>query len=378
MMESMARFKIRTPMLLPVAVLFALDARSRPVEWSDLPDVIRAALPASPQSFPDLRRKLEAETERRVRRGEDEHLAYYVLQSRAFTRRPPIEPALARNTEARISAFLKALPRPSNDERMQWWQEHLPASRRSAAGIQAAIAEAASFLREKEFGIRGPEVYQKRGHSSDTSLAPGFTVWNALGVIRGLDPEAVLGKVLIVGPGLDFAPRTAMHDGVPPQTYQPFLLSEALPGASILSVDVNPRVVEFLKRPARPLILPEETGNAEYLEYLARLRPQRTVAARAELLNIVTQRLDEQFDLIVATNILVYFNRTELALAIANISSMLRSGGYLVHNEVRTELEELAGLVDLPVVQARTINIAQGTKAPLIDAAVIHRKGVRK
>jgi len=55
-------------------------------------------------------------------------------------------------------------------------------------------------------------------------------------------------------------------------------------------------------------------------------------------LNIVLQRLAplpaaERFDLIVATNILVYYDVFEQALAFANIASMLRPGGMFLCND---------------------------------------------
>jgi predicted TPR repeat methyltransferase len=60
-------------------------------------------------------------------------------------------------------------------------------------------------------------------------------------------------------------------------------------------------------------------------------------------LNIVLERLaplpdDERFDLIVATNILVYYGVFEQSLALANIAAMLRPGGFLLSNNVLVEL----------------------------------------
>jgi SAM-dependent methyltransferase len=70
-------------------------------------------------------------------------------------------------------------------------------------------------------------------------------------------------------------------------------------------------------------------------------------------LNIVVQRVaplpdGERFDLVVATNVLVYYGGFEQALALANVSAMLRPGGifltnYLVHPA--PPLERAAGLV---------------------------------
>ena len=53
-------------------------------------------------------------------------------------------------------------------------------------------------------------------------------------------------------------------------------------------------------------------------------------------LNIVTERLAladaDRFDLIVATNVLVYYDGFEQALALANISAMLAPGGVFLTN----------------------------------------------
>lgn len=77
---------------------------------------------------------------------------------------------------------------------------------------------------------------------------------------------------------------------------------------------------------------------------LARVRVRgvqvRSAVARAIVpfdLNIVLERLnpaaaEAPFDLIVATNVLVYYNPFEQALALSNIAAMLRPGGYLLTN----------------------------------------------
>ena len=67
------------------------------------------------------------------------------------------------------------------------------------------------------------------------------------------------------------------------------------------------------------------------------VRPAVTLSIAPQDLNIIVQRLEplpdaERFDLIVATNILVYYDAFDQALALANISKMLRPGGYFVTN----------------------------------------------
>lgn len=59
-------------------------------------------------------------------------------------------------------------------------------------------------------------------------------------------------------------------------------------------------------------------------------------------LNAVHQRLllppAERFDLVVATNVLVYYDRFEQALALANLASMTADGGLFLTNNAVPEL----------------------------------------
>jgi len=65
-------------------------------------------------------------------------------------------------------------------------------------------------------------------------------------------------------------------------------------------------------------------------------------ALRAETLDVVTDRLETPlFDVVIATNVLPYFDDTELALALTSIARMLASGGVFLHNEARPIMGEL-------------------------------------
>ena len=59
-------------------------------------------------------------------------------------------------------------------------------------------------------------------------------------------------------------------------------------------------------------------------------------------LNVVTERLDladgDRFDLIIATNVLLYYDVFEQMMASANIARMLRPGGFLLTNNRVFEL----------------------------------------
>jgi SAM-dependent methyltransferase len=68
-----------------------------------------------------------------------------------------------------------------------------------------------------------------------------------------------------------------------------------------------------------------------------RVRPAVTLSITPRDLNIVIERLaplkeDDRFDLIIATNVLIYYNAFEQALALANVSAMLRPGGVFLTN----------------------------------------------
>jgi len=58
--------------------------------------------------------------------------------------------------------------------------------------------------------------------------------------------------------------------------------------------------------------------------------------------NIVTQRLDgEAFDLVIATNVLIYYDTFEQALAMSNIEAMLKPGAFLLANVSAPDLKSL-------------------------------------
>ena len=230
-------------------------------------------------------------------------------------------------------------------------------------------------------------LYRERGLSSDTRLTSSFAVDATLAALaqgRVLGAGSVR-RAAIVGPGLDFTDKAEGFDFYPQQTIQPFALFDSLlrlalakPGELRVSTfDLSPRVNAHLanavRRAAaatayrlqlpRPLSDPRHEWQPELIEYWRSFgeRLGRTVAPAAvppgmsgiELraisvtpsivsaiaphdLNVVVQRQQlaerERFDLIVATNILVYYDAFEQSLALANIASMLRPGGIFLAN----------------------------------------------
>ena len=91
----------------------------------------------------------------------------------------------------------------------------------------------------------------------------------------------------------------------------------------------------------------------------------------------MTERLEGRpFDLIVATNILPYFNDVELTLAVINMAAMLAPGGALLHNESRPLMHEVTAALGIRLEQSRHAVIAtvRGAPAPLYDSVWVSRR----
>jgi hypothetical protein len=255
----------------------------------------------------------------------------------------------------------------------------------------AKILERARLLGDvsQEFAERS-KLYTGRGLSSDTSLLPNYALEKSLQEIKSqnlLAPGSVR-RIAIVGPGLDFTDKQDGYDFYPQQTIQPFamidtLLRLGLARASDLQVttfDLSPRINDHLMRSKLAaqrgqgyrIQLPRDeqaTWKAESLEYWKRFGDQigtpvtpvvvpasasglkvRAVNVRPAIvglitpqdLNVVLQRMERPagtgFDLIIATNILVYYDVFEQSLAMANVEKMLRPGGFLLSNNALLEL----------------------------------------
>jgi hypothetical protein len=227
-------------------------------------------------------------------------------------------------------------------------------------------------------------IYRDRGLSSDTTLLPDFAVHQTLEVMQSR--HVLMGpirRIAIVGPGLDFADKADGYDFYPVQTIQPFAVIDSVirlglgnvNDLSVYALDINPRVIAHLEA-ARSrandgtpytIALPldrDENWNPALLNYWKQFGNSIGVSARAiaapanagtvtvravdipptvvdsvvpEDVNVVVQRLvprspEERFDLVIATNILSYYGVFDQSLALLNIESMLRPGGFLLSN----------------------------------------------
>jgi SAM-dependent methyltransferase len=254
-------------------------------------------------------------------------------------------------------------------------------------------------------------LFSDRGVSLDTSILPDFSIEQALRDLRmrGVLREGQVTRVAVIGPGLDFIDKNeeSGYDYYPQQTVQPFALYDSLIRVSLarnnaLSVsifDISPRVIDHIQRarerarkntgyvlqlprdiarpwppelisywsslgdrvgtPATPIRPPEifqHLNGGKGLETRAvRIRPDVVLACEPVDLNIVLERIDlaaaDRFDLIVGTNIFVYYDALDQMLALENIGAMLKPGGLLLTNDRLPEVPagsmRLAGTTDV-------------------------------
>jgi hypothetical protein len=241
---------------------------------------------------------------------------------------------------------------------------------------RAAEAKAASVLDRSS-------LFHDRGLSLDTSILPDFSLDQTLRDLkmRGVLREGQVARVAVIGPGLDFIDKQeeSAFDYYPPQTLQPFALYDSLlrlglakpSGLSLSILDISARVIDHVKRarnnvgyvlqlprdiarPWSPALLAywralgDQIGSAvepirppEIFHGLetrsVRLRPDVVLACEPVDLNIVVERLNlpmaERFDLMVATNVFVYYGAMEQTLALENAGAMLKPGGLLLTND---------------------------------------------
>jgi hypothetical protein len=266
--------------------------------------------------------------------------------------------------------------------------------------VESVLTERAEITRElqttgragsvsDQFAARS-RVFRDRGLSLDTSFRPSFALEQALVQLRqrGLLQPATIRDVAVIGPGLDFTDKTSGFDFYPQQTLQPFALIDSLlriglikdPAAvRVTTLDISPRVNAHLRRARQRASAGESyrfrlpldrdvKWKAPAVEYwrvagdrIGRAAPPtRATIAGAQVdvrtitvgpavtlriepldLNVVLQRsAAHRFDLVVATNVFVYYDVLEQVLALSNVRAMLKPGGLLLSNNALLELPE--------------------------------------
>lgn len=257
--------------------------------------------------------------------------------------------------------------------------------------VQQELGATASADPAAEF-VQRSTLYSTRGLSLDTSLLPNYSVDQALTAMkaRGLLKPGAVRRIAIVGPGLDFADKDVGFDFYPQQTLQPFAVLDSLVrlgltpqsgDAEVVLLDISPRIIDHVtqararatKNVGYTLNLPLPTSTTWLPEVRAYwqtfgdrigapapARVSKTIAGLAELravrarpsvvqrmsildVNIVTERLDGQaFDLVIATNVFIYYDQFEQALALSNVEAILNRGGVLLANFSAPRLTSIA------------------------------------
>ena len=233
------------------------------------------------------------------------------------------------------------------------------------------------------------QAFQDRGISTDSNLYPDYAIDLQLRHMmdQGLLKVGMIHRVGIVGPGLDFVNKKSGSDFYPPQSTQPFAVIDTLlrlgladlNSLELYTFDISPRVNKHLEKARREaaagrpytmqlLSSPSEGWGKTYisgfLEYWQKLgneigKPTKAIPVPEGApdiwnravnvnpsvvkhvtpvdMNIVFQTVplapDKQFDLIIGTNIFVYYGGLEQSLARANLGTMIKPGGFLLTNE---------------------------------------------
>jgi hypothetical protein len=250
------------------------------------------------------------------------------------------------------------------------------------------LADALERAREAdpdtEFKIRS-QIFERRGISLDTSIFPNFALEEALKGLKGKEflKSGSVRRVAIVGPGLDTINKDVGFDYYPEQTLQPFAVADMLlqlglskeSELKITTLDISERVNAHLRtarekareRAEYVLQMPIRSNvnwTAEALRYwgkcgeavgvrtlalspppmageaktrAVKIRPEMVLRIKPRHLDVVYERLvlpeEEKFDLIVGTNIFVYYNAFEQDLAELNLAAMLRERGIVLSND---------------------------------------------
>jgi hypothetical protein len=237
-------------------------------------------------------------------------------------------------------------------------------------------------------------LFQERGLSADTSLLPNYALEDTLKTMlrKGAIQASSIHRILVIGPGLDFTDKRDGYDFYPVQTIQPFAMLEAVARLglgkaeeiAVVTSDLNaavnahvarladrgragheytvqlPRLIsaewspeavaywqkfgEVLGTPVKPLPVPASVSDVT-MRAVA-IRPRYAAQMRGFDMNVVTQTMDvpegQGFDLVVATNVLVYYDLFQQALAMGSVAHMMNHGGIFLANHALPAQHALA------------------------------------
>ena len=375
-------FAVRVFISLIFCSMLAVAAERVATPYESIRGVLQQLGPAELKSgnaraFSAWAKEKDAAIRARLGQGDLDSAVNLLLFGTSFTTQPRMTmenfaaETRAGVLRARVDDLLKAVANPGGNERLAFLRTLLAGKNGGAfllENVQRVLKERIEINSRIAQQDSADNAFSSRGVSLDTTILPNYAIDTALREIQSRGLMRSVGRAAIIGPGLDFIDKESGFDFYPLQTLQPFAVHDSLRrlgmgNAGITILDISPRVIAHIAslrtRTSYTIQLPRDTTRQwtpAAVEYwrtfgpeavdaiLAPLKGVETRAARFPVpvidavdLNIVGQQLrlkaEEKFDLIVATNILVYYDPFEQALALANIAAMLKPGGLLLSND---------------------------------------------
>ncbi|HEV2197226.1 MAG TPA: class I SAM-dependent methyltransferase [Candidatus Acidoferrum sp.] len=295
-------------------------------------------------------------------------------------------PSATKNERVHFVRDFLARQEIAKNSEERYFAENLRRFIAEQAAYQKKLQEAAAEADPSAVYLARGTLFETRGLSVDTSLLPNLALEETLRAMarKGVLASGSMRRIAVIGPGLDFTDKRDGYDFYPLQTLQPFAVLEAAARLDlgkaeelqVVCLDLNSAVIahvqklsergragqaynlqlprdpkadwspeaisywehfgEILGSPTRPLPVPATLRGV--VARAVAVRPQFAARMKAYDANIVTQTLDfpagQGLDLVVATNVLVYYDRFQQALAMANIARMMNRGGIFLANNV--------------------------------------------
>ncbi len=333
----------------------------------------------------DWLRQRDGEIRRRIDRATEDSIGALILFGTSFTSLPGLAGTaaavdaaggLTAPARARVDAFLSALDQ-QDSERLRLTLDYLRRRRVAEDEVKAFLTGILRRYALEQGGRQRARKGASEAIQAEASLMASFAIEESLRNLKGKGAVHIR-RIAVIGPGLDFGGQPDGFDTCPLQTVQPFAVLEAVlrlglaqPGeVQVTGFDLNPWVLARIKGAAAKARSPEYTlqvgrpGAAQwnaaasgYWEHFGDtigtpatavqapagierrailVKPQFAAHIAMEELNIVTQTFEAApapgFDLVVATNVLDYFNQWEQALALTSIAQMTAPGGIFLSN----------------------------------------------
>ena len=355
---------------------------------------------ATESAWNDWARQENGAIRARLEQGDRDSMVNLLLFGTSFTKQPRIqidEIAQASRSgvlRARLDDLLKGIRAPKGNERLIFVRALIPDPDGPRAGV-FVLQNLERVLQElREFGERKDRahVFHDRGVSLDSSILPNFAIEQALAELKSRGMGEIK-RAAVIGPGLDFVDWDSGYDYYPAQMLQPFAVYDSLvrvglaKNPQITVFDISPRSLDHLRRARErarkgadyAVQLPRDPGRPwtpAVIEYwrrfgdrigasaaplqppallkgletrAVRIRPEIVLAFQPVDLNIVLERDSGSFDLVIATNVLVYYDALGQALALENALSMLTPSGWFLAN---TELPQAEGITSVKYADA--------------------------